>query len=404
MLLPVLTSAQGFKTVIEGTVEDTKAVVVFDPLVNRQLSNPTPFPVVDGKFTGVLKSDIVKQYYICTIDEWNRGGMKMRPFYPDADTVRITIVKEREYPDYEVEGGAVNSSMNAYRAEYNRTIYPRYDALMEKMEPMYDADNYRTEAGAKIEEQIEAAIDAGADSEALAPLFNKRDELMEQRLFYSPEMQVYEDEWDVVKADEAQFELEWMDAHPDLHTYAMLISQAQQERFLPQTSAVYAKIAAANPGHPYGEMAENYLRSQALRSPDGKFIDFTAPDIDGTEHTLSKEIAGRVSVIHFWASWCGPCRVHGLHLMPLYEKYADKGFAVVGVAREYKDTRALAAALERDKYPWLNLIELDDSTGLWTKYGLTGPGCIVIVDENGTLVNPDATVAEIEKYLAERFE
>lgn len=49
-------------------------------------------------------------------------------------------------------------------------------------------------------------------------------------------------------------------------------------------------------------------------------------------------------------------------------------------------------------------VELDDSTGLWAKYGLSGPGCIAIIDKNGTVVNPDATIAGIEKYLAERFD
>ncbi len=47
-------------------------------------------------------------------------------------------------------------------------------------------------------------------------------------------------------------------------------------------------------------------------------------------------------------------------MIPIYEKYKNNGFMILGIAREFKNTLAFENALEREKFPWLNLIELDD--------------------------------------------
>lgn len=44
-------------------------------------------------------------------------------------------------------------------------------------------------------------------------------------------------------------------------------------------------------------------------------------------------------------------------MIPIYEKYKDKGFEIVGVAREFKNTERMKRAIAQDKYPWLQLVE-----------------------------------------------
>lgn len=68
------------------------------------------------------------------------------------------------------------------------------------------------------------------------------------------------------------------------------------------------------------------------------YIDFTLQDRSGVEHTLSELIEGKTAVLELWASWCRSCRVTAKSFKPLYEKYKDSGFTVVGIAREYRDT------------------------------------------------------------------
>ncbi len=61
-----------------------------------------------------------------------------------------------------------------------------------------------------------------------------------------------------------------------------------------------------------------------------KAPDFTLPAIGGTNLRLQEQ-RGRVVMVNFWATWCGPCRVEMPHLNRLYDKYRDAGFVLLGV-------------------------------------------------------------------------
>ena len=129
------------------------------------------------------------------------------------------------------------------------------------------------------------------------------------------------------------------------------------------------------------------------------FIDFTAPDAKGVMHTLSEEIKGKVALIDLWASWCGPCRRNSKSMIPHYEKYKDQGFTVVGVARE-RCQGDMDAAIKKDAYPWLCLLELNDAGKIWDKYGVgNGGGAIFMVDKEGKILAINPSTEEVEAIL-----
>jgi thiol-disulfide isomerase/thioredoxin len=130
------------------------------------------------------------------------------------------------------------------------------------------------------------------------------------------------------------------------------------------------------------------------------FIDFTAVDLTGKPVKLSELIAGKPAVLHLWASWCGPCRQKGKELIPVYEEFRDKGFVVIGVARERGSTTAAEAAVKLDKYPWENLVEIDDVEKIWVKYGIgNAGGSDFLIDENGIIVAVAPSIEEIREFL-----
>ena len=61
--------------------------------------------------------------------------------------------------------------------------------------------------------------------------------------------------------------------------------------------------------------------------------DFTLKDLNGNRVSLS-DFKGKVVVLNFWATWCGPCRVEIPHIDALYQKYKDQGLVVLGINAE----------------------------------------------------------------------
>ena len=61
--------------------------------------------------------------------------------------------------------------------------------------------------------------------------------------------------------------------------------------------------------------------------------DVTFKDLDGERRPLSS-LKGKVVVVNFWATWCDPCREEIPWLIEFQQKYADKGFTLVGVAMD----------------------------------------------------------------------
>jgi hypothetical protein len=92
-------------------------------------------------------------------------------------------------------------------------------------------------------------------------------------------------------------------------------------------------------------------------------------------------------------------------MIPVYEKFRDKGFVIIGVANEYRNTEAFQAAVKKDRYPWLNLIELNNANGIWDKYNIAGSGgCTYLIGRDGKIlaIHPDA--AELERMLLKILE
>jgi thiol-disulfide isomerase/thioredoxin len=77
--------------------------------------------------------------------------------------------------------------------------------------------------------------------------------------------------------------------------------------------------------------------------------DITLKDLQGKEVSLA-DLKGKVVFVNFWATWCGPCQDEIPSLIDLQNKYASKGFTVVGIAMDDEGESVVAPFVAKEKY------------------------------------------------------
>lgn len=118
------------------------------------------------------------------------------------------------------------------------------------------------------------------------------------------------------------------------------------------------------------------------------------------------QLKGKVVVVDFWASWCGPCRLIAPKLGALKDRFGVQGLAVVGLTTDDAERAAVFAERHRMRYP----VVIDEAGETSRAYGVTALPTMVLVDKKGVVrdvfVGFDPTgdtrlEASIKKLLAE---
>ncbi len=249
---------------------------------------------------------------------------------------------------------------------------------------------------------LQAEVEKAQNEEERKEIFQKMRQLDDDGKAYTEDYKILEKKSQEVNGKYKNYEKEYIRSNPTIVGLYLLKQQIRRMHDTEEASDImhiyktgYAGKFADNPMTDYMKL---WIASREIKL-GGKYIDFTAPDAEGLPHTLSKEIEGKVALIDLWASWCGPCRRSSISMIPVYEAYKDKGFTVVGVARE-RQADDMKKAVAKDKYPWLNLIELNDAGKIWEKYGIgNAGGGTFLVDKEGKILLIQPTAEEVKACL-----
>ena len=133
-------------------------------------------------------------------------------------------------------------------------------------------------------------------------------------------------------------------------------------------------------------------------SVGSKAPNFTAPNLDGNPQGLYATL-GEYTLVDFWASWCGPCRVESPKLVEAYNLYKDKGLAILSVSLD-KNDKSWRKAIENDNLNWnhvSNLKRWEDPIA--ALYGVTSIPQLFLLDENGQVVARDHYIGDILPIL-----
>lgn len=370
---------------------DSSLVLIYRDGADFRFEQPVAYAYLDkGTFSMSFQDSVTRQYEMLFESDLEDNMFQFFNLFSDRAPMHFQFSRKYDVVNARVTGSQDNEEMYLY---YNksREVYEKIDSMD------YEIDLWRIgRYGNKYDWPEE-----GSEDEAVLEAMYDRCDVVYDSISNT--------------SDYARWREDRMRNHKTLaglrELKSDIILQIQQYE-MGQRDSIDAScqdlLEEYRKKYPENEMIRNIDEALAAierTRPGMPAPDFSAPALDGERYSLSELIEGRIAVLDCWASWCLSCRQHSVELIPVYEQYKDKGFTVVGVAREFESLDDMRHAIESDGYPWIQLYDLDGVEDIWNLYSLSiGGGGIFLIDSDGRIVEKVKDIASVKAYLQQHLD
>ena len=172
------------------------------------------------------------------------------------------------------------------------------------------------------------------------------------------------------------------------------VTEAFEEKYAGQPAAETFRNQYAQIENAYFEFASSV--NGTVPAPE-----IALPNSSGKILKLS-DLKGKVVLVDFWASWCGPCRAENPNVVKVYEKFKNKGFTIYSVSLD-EDAAKWKEAIVKDKLSWTN--HVSDLKG-WkssvvANFGIEGIPYTVLLNKEGKIIGKNLRGEKLEETLNE---
>ncbi len=382
---------------------DTKSILLVKPNQDMRFDSIIEIPVKKGKFHFESKLENPEAVSLFLGEARENGGGPVMPLFLENEEINLTIYPEDEFDKNIVEGGNLNAQFIKYTQNFEDKFSDRTKPIHDSLSLLFKNDEYLNDEAKALNTKLRNA----ENQDEKIVLYKKIADLRKDGQSLSLKAKTLEAKLKPIYAEQKEFKQEYIVNNPTIVSYSFLLKDLIYNKETIDINLAknnFQILSKANPNHPYNDLASNLINAIENIKVGKKYTDFSAADLDGNSVKLSEKLNGKVVLLDLWATWCAPCIARSRTMVPLYNEYKDKGFNIIGVAGEFNNTERLVYFLEKEKWPWLNLVELDRKNAIWQKYGVDGGGGgIFLIDDKGIIIAKDPTADEVRRELESRL-
>lgn len=353
IIIQSCSSNNGF--VVEGTIKNLDVKVVYLERITGQVTQLDSFQIGDnGKFKLVGTEEGRGVYRL------NFSNLRAVDLVLDnTSKIQLDIDGKEAMSSYTIKGSEASSSLK----EINTILYETYKGVEVLQNEFAEKQNQPN--AEEIRQGLEAKYRA---------LMQAQDVKIKDYVNASSDMIV-----DLYAASYLQVDDHFEFLKALFEEHKAQVSQYEYTKQFYDRFMSYSAIAVGN-----------IAPDIDLMDPDGKSVPLSS-------------LRGKVVLIDFWASWCGPCRAENPNNVKLFNQYKAKGFTIYGVSLD-KNREDWVKAIEKDGLTWTHVSDLKywDSQAA-TLYKIDAIPATVLIDKDGKILAKNLRSEALAQFLKKLF-
>jgi hypothetical protein len=145
--------------------------------------------------------------------------------------------------------------------------------------------------------------------------------------------------------------------------------------------------------------------AQQIAVQDNTIPDIKMNDISGNPTSVKAEVAkNKITILDFWASWCGPCVQETPSVVALYNDYHAKGLGIIGISLD-KDKASWKQAVNKLDMMWMHLSDLQGwDSAVARLFNVNSIPHTVVVNGQGTILAQGLRGDDLRQFIADKLD